>query len=693
MNRTARWLRPVTLLLAFTVAACGDDGVVEPTVQPIAPVLAQVETSVSVVNLHSWAEESYGSATWTVAHDGSNVLQSLNGDPTFFYGEFPAFKTEVEGVIRVETTGDDDFIGFALGFEPGDTESPDADYLLVDWKKGSQAYTFSCTNTTAFIGLSVSRVTGAPSLDELWGHQNLTDGCVGETSGVEELARANTLGSTGWVSGTDYRFSFQFTATLLRVYVDDVLELEVNGEFSNGRLGFYNFSQSHVRYSAFTLEEFNTAPTATDDAYELDEDEPLEVNAADGVLANDTDPDADDLTVLVVDEPENGAVTLNSDGSFDYTPSANYHGPDAFTYRASDGDLQSDPAKVQITIFSVNDSPVANSGGPYAADEGSSVSLAFEGSDADGDLLTYTWDFGDGTTGSGSTAPANHTYADNGLFMVTLSVEDGEGSDTNKTQAQISNVPPEVGAITIYAGESVLSDPIALGSQITMSADFTDPGLEDTHTGTFDMDITESSGATATATISSGVAEGTYTYPQAGVYVVQLTVTDDDDASGQSPHYEYVVVFDPDGGSVTGNGSVLSPATACSICNDMEGSARFGFTSGYKKPGATAPSGNTRFQFTAGGLRFRSHDYDWLVVSGPKAQFKGWGTINGAGEYGFLVTANDGERNGGGGVDRFRIKIWDRETDLVVYDNQVGDGENADATTAIESGKIVIRSN
>ena len=61
-------------------------------------------------------------------------------------------------------------------------------------------------------------------------------------------------------------------------------------------------------------------------------------------------------------------------------------------------------------------------------------------------------------------------------------------------------------------------------------------------------------------------------------------------------------------------------------------------------------------------MNFHSTSYEWLVVAGARAQYKGEGTINGSGNYGFMLTAIDGQINGGGGVDKFRIKIWDKAT-------------------------------
>jgi hypothetical protein len=91
-------------------------------------------------------------------------------------------------------------------------------------------------------------------------------------------------------------------------------------------------------------------------------------------------------------------------------------------------------------------------------------------------------------------------------------------------------------------------------------------------------------------------------------------------------------------------------------------------------------------------LNFHSSNYDWLVVGGARAQYKGTGTINGSGSYKFLLTAIDGQRPGGGDVDKFRLKIWD-SADVIVYDNQMGASDTADPTTALGGGSIVIHTN
>jgi VCBS repeat-containing protein len=72
--------------------------------------------------------------------------------------------------------------------------------------------------------------------------------------------------------------------------------------------------------------------------------------AAPGVLGNDTDPDGDTLSAVVVGEPSNGTLTLDTDGSFTYAPAANFDGTDSFTYRTGDGVLESNTATVTITV-------------------------------------------------------------------------------------------------------------------------------------------------------------------------------------------------------------------------------------------------------------------------------------------------------------------------------------------------------
>ncbi|QEH32027.1 hypothetical protein OJF2_04960 [Aquisphaera giovannonii] len=110
-----------------------------------------------------------------------------------------------------------------------------------------------------------------------------------------------------------------------------------------------------------TVKAVNLAPAANNDSYTVGENASLAVNAALGVLANDTQNNNLPLSAVLVSGPSHGTLSLNGDGSFTYTPAANYYGPDGFTYRAtaSGGALVSNVATVNLTVGRVDLPPVA----------------------------------------------------------------------------------------------------------------------------------------------------------------------------------------------------------------------------------------------------------------------------------------------------------------------------------------------
>lgn len=111
--------------------------------------------------------------------------------------------------------------------------------------------------------------------------------------------------------------------------------------------------------------DLNGTPTSANDSYTVDAGETLTITAADGLLANDSDPAGDDLTAVVVEGPANGSLNLDADGSFTYEPDAGFIGSDSFTYSANDGFRDSVPSTVTIQVgnpntFSVSASAVEN---------------------------------------------------------------------------------------------------------------------------------------------------------------------------------------------------------------------------------------------------------------------------------------------------------------------------------------------
>jgi len=192
--------------------------------------------------------------------------------------------------------------------------------------------------------------------------------------------------------------------------------------------------------------------------------------------------------------------------------------------------------------------------------------------------------------------------------------------------------------------------------------------------------------------VSEDVEATVPAFAEAGIHEVCVRGTD---AAGNTGPAECIllVVYDPEGGFVTGGGWIDSPEEAYVPDPALTGKATFGFVSKYKK-GAQTPEGQTEFVFKVADLNFHSSSYDWLVVAGAKAMFKGIGTINGEGAYKFMLTALDADinENDSFDVDRFRIKIWTEDAEgneTVVYDNALGD-DSDDATTEIGGGSIVI---
>lgn len=205
------------------------------------------------VDLNTWSEKGPpGNGNWTVAADGSNVFQSINGNPTFFVSPNDFSNTTVQGSFGVETTGDDDFIGFVFGYQTPQGTGTDFDFLLFDWKQGNQS------GSTA--GFTLSYVNGDnPQLFN--NHQT-------SQTGYNVLATDVGTGR-GWVDNTVYGFDLTYRDDRITIGIDGgafdnetIFDVAINdvdpngtlfgGAFPEGQFGFYNYSQASVRYQSFT---------------------------------------------------------------------------------------------------------------------------------------------------------------------------------------------------------------------------------------------------------------------------------------------------------------------------------------------------------------------------------------------------------------------------------------------------------
>lgn len=189
---------------------------------------------------------------------------------------------------------------------------------------------------------------------------------------------------------------------------------------------------------------------------------------------------------------------------------------------------------------------------------------------------------------------------------------------------------------------------------------------------------------TATVTPMGGspveVFDGDSLPSEAGFYT--LTVSAEDDSGNAASSVVNFIMVDPSAGFVTGGGWFTSPAGAYACDPELTGKVTFGFVSKYKKC-MDVPTGNTQVVLHAGGLSFHSSSYEYLVVSGDTATYKGTGTVNGEGVYGFTLSATDG---GPKGDDTLRLRVWDTVTGAVVYDN----GFATESGSLLSHGNVII---
>jgi len=247
--------------------------------------------------------------------------------------------------------------------------------------------------------------------------------------------------------------------------------------------------------------------------------------------------------------------------------------------------------------------PVANPGGPYAANEGAEVAFNGTGSSDPGGLaLTYSWDFGDGSAAVTGATPT-HTYADDQStpYTVTLTVTNAIGlSNVASTTATISNVAPSVSPIN--------GATIVLGQSFVSSGSFADPG-QDTWTATVNYG---DGSATQALALSGKTFQLSHVYGTVGTYSVTVTVTDDDGAAGVGQ--ATVVILPPplSVGKVTGGGAI----------NVAGGSGTFGFV--VQAQTTTGPvGGDLQYVNKARGANVHSVTLTTLVIDGNTAMLGG----------------------------------------------------------------------
>jgi len=256
---------------------------------------------------------------------------------------------------------------------------------------------------------------------------------------------------------------------------------------------------SNVATVNITVNAVNDAPVANNDAYSTNEDTNLTVSAP-GVLGNDTDVDSPSLTAVLVTGPAHAlSFSFNADGSFSYTPSLNYNGPDSFTYKANDGSLDSNVATVNLTVTAVNDAPVAVADN-YSTSEDTNLTVAAPGvlandSDVDSPSLTAVLVSGPSNAASfGLNADGSFSYTPNPNF---------NGSDSFTYKANDGSL--DSNTVTVSITVTAVNDAPSITAPASASTN------EDTALAFTTISVNDVDAGAGNVTVTLGVTNGTLT--------------------------------------------------------------------------------------------------------------------------------------------------------------------------------------
>ncbi|HYZ59822.1 MAG TPA: PKD domain-containing protein [Nitrososphaeraceae archaeon] len=333
-----------------------------------------------------------------------------------------------------------------------------------------------------------------------------------------------------------------------------------------------------------------------------------------------------------------------------------------------------------------NQPPQVNSFQGATINEGATYSASGSFTDTDSASWSATVNYGDGagaqplTLNPDKTFSLSHLYKDNGTYTVTVSVTDNQGATgTGSATVTVNNVAPTVGAITASI------NPVMINTSTAASANFTDAGVLDTHTASWNWGDGNTTTGTVTESNGSGSVSDSHAYAAAGVYTITLTITDNNNASSSSV-FQFLTVYDTAAGWVSGGKEYTSPAGAVIGNAGATGKADFGFTAKYVN-GSPVAIGNqwASLIFKVGNttyVDFNATAYESLVVTGSKAILRGTGTLNGVSGYSLLISAIEGATS-----DFVRYQIKDSSGNIV-YDTQQGASDTADPTTVVTKGKI-----
>lgn len=307
----------------------GDDVTVNltPNYSDGATQIDLLAVGTNTVDLNNWVEQDFSgtgnAGDWRVQDGGNSVTQVINGNPTFFVSDFDLIDARFKGLMTVQTTGDDDYMGLAFGYQFNDTTNIPDSYYLMAWKQGLD-------NLPLRSGFFLAKVTNASGLsnDDYTAQENTAyataPGNESNTPNIELLFNNSSSSNTslGWRDNVEYEFDLEYLSDgTINITILDTRNGSVVQDISvvdpdplgSGRIAFYNRSQAAIRYRGLSQFDF-----LSEGAYQLTvrSGDPGLRDAQGTALDGDGDNVGGDdfVATFVVDQtpPEVGAVTIAS---------------------------------------------------------------------------------------------------------------------------------------------------------------------------------------------------------------------------------------------------------------------------------------------------------------------------------------------------------------------------------------------
>ena len=451
----------------------------------------------NLVNLGPWTTKQYElnsqpDANWQKDLPNNAVTQIVNADAAILLSDFSFSNAQMDGTWRVNTTTDDDFIGFVFGYQNSEH------FYLFDWKKADQSDPLGFAER----GMSVKVVNATTALtgNDFW-----------PTAGNGTRVRTLAHNTVPWVSFTDYQFTLRFFPGEIKITVKQgatvLADITVNDStYTNGLFGFYNYSQEQVRYSGFR-----------------------NLSLAQGTYTYDVeavDPDGDAITYSLTTAPL--GMTINpTTGLISWPVTSRDVGDHTVEIRAQDPHGGFDTQTYTLTILNQNQAPIVSAGPDLAVAINGTATL--NGSVTDDGLprnatVTSTWSMVSGpglvAFADASSPATTATFSEAGTYVLRLTATDTALTASDET---VVIVTPPNHAPEVNAGAD---QTITLPGTARLSGSVTDDGLPLNSTLTIAWSQVSGPGTTTFTDASSAIT--TATFSEAGTYVLRLSASDSD---------------------------------------------------------------------------------------------------------------------------------------------------------------------